>query len=324
MAAQQRPDDLAQLRAEFAARFAAQDTEIARLKRHRRLPRRALPLLLATFLVALVPLATLAANPFIDLVPGSVHNANIDAIYNAGITTGCVPNAEYCPTDLVTRQEMASFLARTAGLGSNPPVANAATAVNAVNAQSAVNAQNATSAGNADTLDGYDANGLVRVARGTGGTALITATLGGTAQYQTGASLTLAVPGPGFVLVTGASTAATASTTCNGSNGGRACTFAARLRDTGAGGSASPYLTTVVTATANFADSLTPTYVSPVIAAGERTFVLEVATDSSYQNHVILLQSQITALFVPFGSGGAGTLGTDAPTGPQPAPIVVP
>jgi hypothetical protein len=44
---------------------------------------------------------------------------------------------------------MASFLARAAGLGSNPPVANALTAVNATNAQNAVNAQNATNAQNA-------------------------------------------------------------------------------------------------------------------------------------------------------------------------------
>jgi len=34
----------------------------------------------------------------------------------------------------VTRQEMASFLARAAGLGTNPPVANAKTAQTATNA----------------------------------------------------------------------------------------------------------------------------------------------------------------------------------------------
>jgi hypothetical protein len=118
------PDELAQLRTTVTTLQA----RLAHVEHHRRLPRRLLPLLLATFLVALVPLATLAANPFTDLVPGSVHNPNIDAIYNAGITTGCVPNAEYCPTDFVTRQEMASFLARTAGLGGNPAVANALTA----------------------------------------------------------------------------------------------------------------------------------------------------------------------------------------------------
>ncbi|HEY8597804.1 MAG TPA: hypothetical protein VIL85_05195 [Thermomicrobiales bacterium] len=124
MAERHRPDDLAQLR----ARLDAQEAEIVRLKHRRRFPRRLPPVLLAALLVALVPLATLAANPFNDLNFGSVHNANIDAIYNAGITTGCDPDVAYCPSGTVTREEMASFLARTAGLGTNPPVANAKTA----------------------------------------------------------------------------------------------------------------------------------------------------------------------------------------------------
>jgi hypothetical protein len=102
--------------------------------RHRaRTARRLLPLVLAALLVALVPLAALAANPFNDLT-GGVHDPNIDAIYNAGITRGCDPDVSYCPTGLVTREEMASFLARTAGIGGNPPVANAKTAQTATNA----------------------------------------------------------------------------------------------------------------------------------------------------------------------------------------------
>src|SRR5918999_1090977 len=101
--------------------------ELAALRRrldrpHRR--RALLPALCLALLVALVPLSVLAAHPFTDLT-GGVHDANIDAIYNAGVTTGCVPNAEYCPTANVTREEMASFLARLGGLGANPPVANA-------------------------------------------------------------------------------------------------------------------------------------------------------------------------------------------------------
>ena len=112
------------------ARLAAQEAEIAalRARRPRRRPRRALPLAVVALLAALAPLAVLAAAPFDDLNPGSVHNANIAAIYAAGITTGCDPHVAYCPNGLVTREEMASFLARTAGLGGNPPVANAKTA----------------------------------------------------------------------------------------------------------------------------------------------------------------------------------------------------
>jgi len=124
--------ELDQLRAQLAA----QQEQVAALRRavgasnarrFPRLPRRFLPFALVALLLVLTPLSLLAANPFTDLQSGSVHNANIDLIYNAGITTGCVPNAQYCPTDNVMRQEMASFLARTAGLGTNPPVVNAKT-----------------------------------------------------------------------------------------------------------------------------------------------------------------------------------------------------
>ena len=147
------PDEVAQLRAEVAALHARMDRPAAR---PRRFPRRFLPLALVALLVVLTPLATFAANPFTDLT-GGVHDANIGLIYDAGITKGCVPDVSYCPTDTVTRQEMASFLARTAGLGTNPPVANAKTAqtaalaTNAVNAQTATNATNATNAVNAQT-----------------------------------------------------------------------------------------------------------------------------------------------------------------------------
>lgn len=50
---------------------------------------------------------------FLDVDPGGTHGGNIAAIADAGITLGC--NADgtlFCPTDLVTREQMASFLAR--------------------------------------------------------------------------------------------------------------------------------------------------------------------------------------------------------------------
>src|SRR4051794_5277277 len=104
----------------------AEVVALKRRKRRRRTARRSLSILAVALLAALVPLSLLAANPFTDLT-GGVHDANIDAIYSAGVTTGCVPNEQYCPTANVTREEMASFLARLGGLGINPPVANAKT-----------------------------------------------------------------------------------------------------------------------------------------------------------------------------------------------------
>lgn len=76
---------------------------------------RSLAVLTTALIIALVPLSIYAANGFTDL-QGNVHDPDIDTIYNLGITTGCVPNVKYCPTNNVTRQEMASFLARTASL----------------------------------------------------------------------------------------------------------------------------------------------------------------------------------------------------------------
>jgi hypothetical protein len=142
MSTQSQPDDLASLRAELLAQRALIDAlraDTGRAHRRRQRPRRALPLVLALLLVALVPFATLAAGPFVDLNGGAEHaaaNADIQAIADAGITRGCDPPdfVRYCPNDLVTREQMASFLARAAGLGTNPPVANAKTAQTATNA----------------------------------------------------------------------------------------------------------------------------------------------------------------------------------------------
>lgn len=126
MTASHAPGDFSDLRATVAALQA----EVALLKRRRRNTKHLAALLLVALLMATAPLSLLAAS-FTDLpAPDQGHNANINAIAAAGITKGCNPpaNDQFCPFDPVTRQEMASFLARLGGLGSNPPVANAQTA----------------------------------------------------------------------------------------------------------------------------------------------------------------------------------------------------
>ena len=54
---------------------------------------------------------------FID-VTGHVHEQSIEAIADAGITLGCNPpmNDRFCPSDRVTRAQMAAFLVRALGL----------------------------------------------------------------------------------------------------------------------------------------------------------------------------------------------------------------
>ncbi|MFN8515055.1 MAG: hypothetical protein U0841_21210 [Chloroflexia bacterium] len=167
--------ELAALREEMStlrARVAAQEARfvmpeamgVSRAARPRRRRMAVLAGGLLVLLLVLSPLGTLAAN-FQDLNPNSPHNTNINLIADAGISKGCGDTAHYCPNAYVSREEMASFLARTAGLGNNPPIANAATAqtaTNAVTAQTAANATNAVNAENAAKLGGVPASGYLR------------------------------------------------------------------------------------------------------------------------------------------------------------------
>jgi hypothetical protein len=315
MADQLRPDNLAPI----YARLAAQDAEIARLRHRRRLPRRALPLLLAVLLVALVPLAALAANPFIDLVPGSVHNANIDAIYNAGITTGCDPHVAYCPTDFVTRQEMASFLARTAGVGGNPPVANARTAVDASTALNAATAQlagqpianavNAQSAGNASTVGGLAPNGLVRVAREARSESVPLGT-----TPTTVLELQIVTPGAGFVLVTGVTNLRSFAAVEEGQ---------VTLRDAG-GAQVSPVSFAALGSTVGRAvlQPVAVTWVFTVPAAGPATYLLQAQRFAG--TSMDALSTTMTALYIPFGASGSATLADVAPPPTNPGPETLP
>jgi hypothetical protein len=125
-------DQVADLRAEvgrLTTRLDRAERALAQRRRARRVGRggRWLAAALLALLLAAVPLALVAATPFDDLNPGSAHNGDIDLIYNAGIARGCVPNRKFCPNANVTQEQLASYLARTAGLGNYAPVANAAT-----------------------------------------------------------------------------------------------------------------------------------------------------------------------------------------------------
>jgi hypothetical protein len=282
--------ELGSLRAEVAALRA----EV----RHKRRRGRLAPLAIVAVLVALIPGMAIAANPFRDLVPGSVHNTNIDLIYNAGITTGCVPNQSYCPNDLVTRQEMASFLARTAGLGSNKPVVNAATAVNAsnaTNAQNAINAQNAASATTAANVGGFAPNSFSRVNLGA---QTVFNTPVGTAIVQL-TSATVQAPGPGFVIATAVTGMQPAS--INGIARG-----SVRLRDTTSNVASFPIYGAFGSGNgAMFEGTMSPTWVFQVTSGGSRTIVFEAVVDPISSTGVVANDYALSVLYVPFGPGGA-------------------
>ena len=68
---------------------------------------------MASFLVRAASIPSSSVDAFTD-DDGNMHEANIDALAAAGVTTGCGPGL-YCPGDRVTRGQMAAFLHRAFG-----------------------------------------------------------------------------------------------------------------------------------------------------------------------------------------------------------------
>ncbi len=64
---------------------------------------------MATFLVSALDLPPAPSRGFADLAAGATHAANVDALAQAGVTTGC-GDAAFCPDEPVTRAQMATFL----------------------------------------------------------------------------------------------------------------------------------------------------------------------------------------------------------------------
>jgi hypothetical protein len=83
---------------------------------------------MAAFLTRALGLTDRGDFDFVD-DNGSVFEADIERIAQAGITVGCNPpdNDRFCPSSPVTREQMASFLARALELPQTPPVVNLAT-----------------------------------------------------------------------------------------------------------------------------------------------------------------------------------------------------
>jgi len=73
-------------------------------------PRRSLlaPVVLA-ILLALPAGIVLASHQFSDVPDSNIFHADIDAVADAGVTTGCAAG-KYCPNDNVTRGQMAAFM----------------------------------------------------------------------------------------------------------------------------------------------------------------------------------------------------------------------
>ena len=71
------------------------------------------------------PLGVVASHGFTDVPDSNTFHADIDALADSGVTTGCAAG-KYCPKDFVTREQMAAFLNRLGALGpGKTPVVNA-------------------------------------------------------------------------------------------------------------------------------------------------------------------------------------------------------
>lgn len=91
--------------------------------------RRPRPAAVAVVLAAALafPLGVFAAHQFSDVPDSNPYHADIDALVDAGVTSGC-GGGQYCPTQNVTREQMAAFLNRLGALqAGKTPVVNANT-----------------------------------------------------------------------------------------------------------------------------------------------------------------------------------------------------
>jgi len=91
-----------------------------------RVRRHAVVVLLVTGLVLGIPLGVaLASHQFSDVPSSNPFHADIDALVDAGVTSGC-GGGKYCPSAYVTREQMAAFLNRLGALApGKTPVVNA-------------------------------------------------------------------------------------------------------------------------------------------------------------------------------------------------------
>lgn len=120
-------------------------------------------LVLVLALVMVIPSIALAGNRFNDVASGGTHHDSIGWMANNGITVGCnIGGTEFCPDDVVTRAQMATFMYRLSGNAPGvQPSVNAANslladaALTADRADNADNADNADHAENSDLLDGF-------------------------------------------------------------------------------------------------------------------------------------------------------------------------
>ncbi|MEA2000323.1 MAG: S-layer homology domain-containing protein [Actinomycetota bacterium] len=146
---------------------------------------------LMLFGVLAAPVAVSASHQFVDVPDANIFHNDIDWLATNGVTQGCNPptNDMFCPSDNVTREQMAAFMKRLA----TSKIVDAATAVTASTADMAADS---------DLLDGLDSPNYVNVLASSAGSFIDSTAVNLTAgQTVTATSVNITVPGPGVLLV---------------------------------------------------------------------------------------------------------------------------
>jgi len=266
------PDRISQLESEVAELRALVAPRAHRQPKPRLLRRLAL---IGLVLALMIPAGVVLANhQFSDVPTGSSIHDDVEALVEAGVTSGC-GGGKYCPADAVTRGQMAQFLNRLGALDGQTPSVNA------------------------DRVDGRNANALIRVADWeTGETTTVP---GSFSEIQYGPDLVITAPAAGFVTVNIGFTVRNLSCATNCSVYGRAAHV-----ETGASS-----LFAYATGTTTDVYGSASVHHVFAVAAGINTFQLRLERPGS--GTVQGWYATGTGMYSPFGSTGGSALGFDSP-----------
>jgi hypothetical protein len=264
-------------------RIALLEAEVAELRalvapraRHPYKPRLLRRLALIGLVLALtIPAGVVLANHQFSDVPtsSSIHD-DVEALVEAGVTTGC-GGGKYCPANAVTRGQMAQFLNRLGALDGQAPSVNA------------------------DRVDGKHANALIRVANWqTTATTLVP--LSGTVQY--GPNLVITAPAEGFVAVNIGYSIVNSSCTAS-------CRVVATVEHVETGASSLPTYASATTSEVHGSASIHRVF---AVAAGVNTFQLILNRVSPGTGELYGWYGTGDATYSPYGSTGGATLGFDS------------
>jgi hypothetical protein len=273
---------------------------------HHRFHRGPSPALIVACLALAIALSGTGYAAF-TLPPGSVGAKQLKkgAVVNKKLAKGAVTSVKVKDNSLTGADVLESSLGkvplaanadRATRASSADNAASASNAAHATSADSATSATNAAIAGNAGAVNGYAANSLVRVARMA--TTLFQPLTFGLTTY--GAPLSITAPSHGFVLVTGSYTVGMSAPCTVG------CVAAGLIRHT-----QDAALSNIVYASlAHYGDSQNMAFAHVFqVSAGLSVFELRTARALGGDGTLQAQSASLTALFVPFGSTGGGTLG---------------